>query len=407
MCCLSLGLDGLDQLGGGFLAVALRVVVHPAPEVLAGLLHGELRLPVKLLVGQAGVGSQVEHVTGATVNNLIGKVAADDGAEGLDDLEDGAATAGSQVPGLDAGLVLAEVLKGSKVALGEIDDVDVVTDGSAVTRFVVYTNVSAVPAMYVAWSRTLAEDQELLALASGNLSEQGEQVEGDALGVLAHDAARVGATGVEVAEVGTVPLLVRLAGLLEVVALGVDVVGNDILDDGLGAAVGVGWADGAVLGDGDHVGDTSSVAVDGGGGGEDDVGDVVTLHGAQQGDATTNVDAVVLEGDLARLANGLWQEVSAIGWSGKQNCTYLEGGEVDDTVDGRVLGEDLVDGLLVSEVDLVEVGATAADQLNAVEGDLGGVVEVVDDDDIVAVLQESEGGEGANVAGSTGGKRLG
>lgn len=139
MCCLSLGLDGLDQLGGGFLAVALGVVVHPAPEVLAGLLHGELRLPVKLLVGQAGVGSQVEHVTGATVNNLIGKVAADDGAEGLDDLEDGAAAAGSQVPGLDAGLVLAEVLKGSKVALGEIDDVDVVTDGSAVTRFVVYT----------------------------------------------------------------------------------------------------------------------------------------------------------------------------------------------------------------------------------------------------------------------------
>lgn len=77
---------------------------------------------------------------------------------------------------------------------------------------------------------------------------------------------------------------------------------------------------------------------------------------------------------------------------------------MDDTVDGRVLGEDLVDGLLVGEVDLVEVGATAADQLNAVEGDLGGVVEVVDNDDIVVVLEESEGGEGANVAGSTGGR---
>lgn len=173
------------------------------------------------------------------------------------------------------------------------------------------------PAIPVAWSRTLAEDQELLALASGNLSEQGEQVEGDALGVLAHDAGGVGAAGVEVAEVGTVPLLVRLAGLLEVVALGVDVVGNDILNDGLGAAVGVGWADGAVLGDGNHVGETSGIAVDGGRGGEDDVGDVVTLHGAQQGDATADIDAVVLEGDLARLANGLWDGVSVMLWSGE------------------------------------------------------------------------------------------
>lgn len=80
---------------------------------------------------------------------------------------------------------------------------------------------------------------------------------------------------------------------------------------------------------------------------------------------------------------------------------YLEGGKVDDGVDGGVLLEDLVEGLLVGNVDLVEVGTAAAEQLDAVEGDLGRVVEVVDNDDIVTVLKEGEGGEGADVAGTT------
>lgn len=36
---------------------------------------------------------------------------------------------------------------------------------------------------------------------------------------------------------------------------------------------------------------------------------------------------------------------------------YLEGSKVDDTVNGRVLGKNLVDGSLVGDVNLVEVGA--------------------------------------------------
>lgn len=78
---------------------------------------------------------------------------------------------------------------------------------------------------------------------------------------------------------------------------------------------------------------------------------------------------------------------------------YLERGEVDDAVNGRMLGEDSVEGRLVRDVDLVEVGTAAADELDAVEGHLGGVVEVVDNDDVVAVLEQSERREGANVAG--------
>lgn len=86
-------------------------------------------------------------------------------------------------------------------------------------------------------------------------------------------------------------------------------VGDDVLDHGLGATVGVGSTLGAVLGDGNHVLEAGGVAVDGGGGGEDNVGDIVAGHGLEERDAAANVDAVVLEGDLGRFANGLWWEL--------------------------------------------------------------------------------------------------
>jgi hypothetical protein len=73
---------------------------------------------------------------------------------------------------------------------------------------------------------------------------------------------------------------------------------------------------------------------------------------------------------------------------------------VDDAVNGRVLGKDIIQRRLVGNVQLVEVGTAAANQLNAVEGDLGGVVEAVDNNDIIAVLEQSKGREGTNVAGS-------
>lgn len=78
---------------------------------------------------------------------------------------------------------------------------------------------------------------------------------------------------------------------------------------------------------------------------------------------------------------------------------------MDDGVNVRVLLEDVVEGLLVRHIDLVEVGAAAGDDLDAVESHLGRVVEVVDNDYIVPVLEEGEGGEGANVAGTTAGER--
>lgn len=135
---LDLGGDnGVHQLGGRLLAVALRVVVGPAPEILARALHGQLRLPVELLVGEGRVGRQIQHITLAAGNHLVGQIAADSLGEGLDDVEDGAAAAGAKVPGLDTGLVLAQVLQGGEMAAGEVENVDVVADGGSVLRGVV------------------------------------------------------------------------------------------------------------------------------------------------------------------------------------------------------------------------------------------------------------------------------
>lgn len=88
------------------------------------------------------------------------------------------------------------------------------------------------------------------------------------------------ASRVEVAEESCVPLVALLTLFSGVVPLCVDVVCDDLLIEELCVAVGVCGTERAVLWDGDHVLEAGGIAVDGGGGGEDDVGDVVLGHGA-------------------------------------------------------------------------------------------------------------------------------
>lgn len=73
---------------------------------------------------------------------------------------------------------------------------------------------------------------------------------------------------------------------------------------------------------------------------------------------------------------------------------------MNDAVNLGVFLEDVVEGGLIGNFELVEVRTLAADQLNAVEGDDRGVVQAVDDDHIVAVFEESERGEGTDVPGA-------
>jgi hypothetical protein len=130
-------LELLNELLGRLLPVALRVVLGPAPQILARILECVLGTPAKLGVGTGGVGGEVEDVAGAARGDFVREVAADGGGEGLDHLVDGAALAGAQVPGANAGVVLAEVVEGGEVAVGEVEDVDVVADGGAVFGVVV------------------------------------------------------------------------------------------------------------------------------------------------------------------------------------------------------------------------------------------------------------------------------
>jgi len=63
---------------------------------------------------------------------------------------------------------------------------------------------------------------------------------------------------------------------------------------------------------------------------------------------------------------------------------------VDDRVDLWVFGKDIVQGLLVRNVHVVELRALSGDELDAVDDFLLRVVEVVDDDDIVVGLEQGK-----------------
>jgi hypothetical protein len=119
------------------LSVALGVIGHPPPQILARILHSELCLPVQFLVCLGRVGSQIQNITLPSWNHLVGHISTDDLAEGVDNLEDGAATAGPQVPSLDARLLLAEIVQSSKVTFGQINNVDVIANGGTVSGRVI------------------------------------------------------------------------------------------------------------------------------------------------------------------------------------------------------------------------------------------------------------------------------
>ena len=109
----------------------------------------------------------------------------------------------------------------------------------------------------------------------------------------------------------------------------------------------------------------------------------MTGHGLQEGDGAADIDTPVLEGDLARLADS------------------LQSSKVDNIVDVGVVGKDLLEGLLVGDVGIVEDGSLARDGLDTVEDLLGRVVQVVDNDDLVVGLEQGEGGEASDVSGAT------
>jgi hypothetical protein len=120
------------QLSRRLLAITLRIVLSPQPKIITSLLERALSLPAKLCVRASRVSSEVKDITSATGRNLVGLVLSDGSGECADHLVDGAALSGSEVPGAHAGVVGAQVVEGFEVAVGEIQNVDVVADGGTV-----------------------------------------------------------------------------------------------------------------------------------------------------------------------------------------------------------------------------------------------------------------------------------
>lgn len=106
--------------------------------MLTRILQRQLRLPPQLGIRASRIGREIKHVARAAVYDFVVKVAAYNGAEGLDHLEDGGAAAGTEVPGPHAGVGGTEVVEGCEMAVGEVDDVDVVADAGTVAGGVVY-----------------------------------------------------------------------------------------------------------------------------------------------------------------------------------------------------------------------------------------------------------------------------
>lgn len=80
---------------------------------------------------------------------------------------------------------------------------------------------------------------------------------------------------------------------------------------------------------------------------------------------------------------------------------YFQGGKVDNAVDSGRLLEDTVECGFIRHINLEELRPPATDELDSVESNDGRIVEVVNNDNIVAILEKNEGCKGANVSGST------
>lgn len=101
--------------------------------VFACIFKSEFGLPLQLLIGTSRVGRQIKHITRSPLHDIVLERVTNDLAESINHLKHGAAASGSQIPGPDARLLLAEVVQRSEMAFGEINYMDVVPDGSSVS----------------------------------------------------------------------------------------------------------------------------------------------------------------------------------------------------------------------------------------------------------------------------------
>ena len=161
-------------------------------------------------------------------------------------------------------LVLLDGLQGTYMSVGQIDHVDVVTHAGTVMGVIVIT-----------------EYTQFLAHSDGRLCNVGHEVVGDAVGILANQAALMCTDGVEVAEQHDVPFGICLLDVHE-----------HLLQHGFGPAVRIGaHALGALLGDGDDGG----ITIHGGRGREDEILATMLAHHVAQYEYAVHIVLIVLQ----------------------------------------------------------------------------------------------------------------
>ena len=322
-----------------------RQVFLPRPGGGEGFLDGAGGFPAHFFVREGRIRPNGDDVAGAAGGDAVVDLHAVHFLERLDQFHHGEGGAGADVEDLAVllHLSLEHPGDGEDMGLGEVHDVDEVTQAGAVGGGIV-----------------VAEDGQALTLADGGLGDEGDEVVGNAAREFADEGARVRADGVEVAQEDALDGAVGgFHGVLE-----------DVLAHGLGVAVRRdGRLAGCLLGHGHLV----RLAVHGGGGGEQDVEVSFLLGGLQHVHEAQEVVLVVHEGLLHGFAHG------------------LVGGEVDDGVDG-IVPEYLFHGGFIAEIHFHEREVLpAGDLLHAFETGMVTVGEIVGYHHIVARLDEFHG----------------
>ena len=208
-------------------------------------------------------GDQDGRIAGAPGRDFARNFAAGDFLGGVDDFEDREPTAVSDVESFAGDSF--DSFEGADVGIGDVQNVDIVTDASSVRRGVVR-----------------AENFELRNDAESGVEDFRNEMGFD---TMAFAALHGGASGVEIAESGVMESVVGA------------IVGEDFFEAELGFAVGVDGIFGMIFGDGDGV----RFAVGGSRRGKDYFFHAVASHGVQEIDAGSDVGGV----ESAGLADGL------------------------------------------------------------------------------------------------------
>ena len=285
------------------LLIPIRILTLPVPTVTTHFFYAVLGFPTEFSFGLGWIAVAGGDVAGTAGLDGVGDFNSVDFLKSGDYVQNGIAIAGTDVIDSEAALAL-DGFQGADMGAGEVNDVDIVAHSCTIGGVVVVT-----------------KDAQLFTLAYSYLGDVGHQVIGDTVGILTYQAALVCADGVEVAEEYDVPLLV---GTLEI--------HQDFFQHALGLSVGVGtMALGALLGDGDDGG----IAIDGGGGREDDVLASVLAELIEQHEGAVHVVLVIFQGFGNALTNG------------------FQAGKMDAGIE-LVLVHDGREGFAVTDIDFVE-----------------------------------------------------